>query len=53
MAWVGLIHADRIGWGEAKTAALGYLLMAGLFLAIAKVTAPAPARDEAESPPSP
>jgi adenine/guanine/hypoxanthine permease len=40
LAWLGLIHADRIGWGEARAAALGYLLMASLFLAIARFASP-------------
>jgi AGZA family xanthine/uracil permease-like MFS transporter len=39
LAWVGLIHADRIGWAEAPQAALGYLLMAGLFLALSPFVA--------------
>lgn len=30
LSWLGLIHADRIGWGEAPQAALGYLLVAVL-----------------------
>jgi AGZA family xanthine/uracil permease-like MFS transporter len=42
LAWLGLIHADRIGWGEAPAAALGYLLMAGLFVAIGSRLAHAP-----------
>lgn len=35
LSWLGLMHADRIGWGEARAAALGYALMAGVFLALA------------------
>ena len=32
LSWLGLMHADRIGWGEAPAAALGYALMAVVFL---------------------
>jgi len=34
LSWIGLIHADQIAWGAAPQPALGYLLMAGLFLLI-------------------
>jgi AGZA family xanthine/uracil permease-like MFS transporter len=37
LSWVGLMHADRIGWGVAKECALGYALMAVLFVALARV----------------
>ena len=40
LAWLGLMHADRIGWGEAPACALGYALMAVLFLEIARVSPP-------------
>lgn len=39
LSWVGLVHAHRIGWGEAPQAALGYLMMAGLFLALSPFAA--------------
>ena len=38
LAWFGLIHADRIGWGAAPQAALGYLLVAAMFGAISLVS---------------
>jgi AGZA family xanthine/uracil permease-like MFS transporter len=38
LSWLGLIHADRIGWGEAPQAALGYALMATVFGVIAAAT---------------
>jgi AGZA family xanthine/uracil permease-like MFS transporter len=38
LAWLGLMHADRVGWGEAPAAALGYALMAGVFLVVARVS---------------
>ena len=41
LSWLGLMHADRVGWGEAPGAALGYALMAFVFLAVARVGAPA------------
>jgi hypothetical protein len=31
------MHADRVGWGEAPGAALGYALMAVVFLWVARV----------------
>jgi adenine/guanine/hypoxanthine permease len=34
LSFVGLVHADRIGWNAAPGPALGYLLMAGLCLAL-------------------
>jgi len=37
LSWVGLMHADRIGWGVAPGCAAGYALMAVLFVAIAQV----------------
>lgn len=37
LSWVGLMHADRVGWGEAPGAALGYVLMALLFVAVARL----------------
>jgi len=37
LAWLGLMHADRIGWGAAPQAALGYALMAAVFLLVARV----------------
>ena len=37
LSWVGLMHADRIGWGEAPGCALGYALMAVLFVGIARL----------------
>jgi AGZA family xanthine/uracil permease-like MFS transporter len=37
LSWLGLMHADRVGWGEAPGAALGYALMAVVFLVIARV----------------
>jgi AGZA family xanthine/uracil permease-like MFS transporter len=53
MAFMGLIHSDRIGFGEANKAALGYLLMAGLFLAISWFAPPGavgtPATDTTEA----
>jgi hypothetical protein len=35
------MHADRIGWGEAPAAALGYALMAVSFLVVDRVSRPA------------
>ena len=46
LSWIGLMHADRVGWGEARGAARGYALMAVLFLAIAW-TSPPPAEPAA------
>jgi AGZA family xanthine/uracil permease-like MFS transporter len=37
LSWLGLMHADQIGWGEARAATLGYLLMAGVFLLLARL----------------
>ena len=37
LSWLGLMHADRVGWGEAPAAALGYALMAVVFLVVARV----------------
>src|SRR5262249_34615804 len=34
LSWTGLMHADRIGWAEAPGCALGYALMALLFVGI-------------------
>jgi AGZA family xanthine/uracil permease-like MFS transporter len=41
LSWLGLMHAERVGWGEAPGAAAGYALMAALFLAIAWWSPPA------------
>jgi AGZA family xanthine/uracil permease-like MFS transporter len=38
LAWLGLMHSDRIGWGEARGCALGYALMAGLFVVVGWVS---------------
>lgn len=37
LSWLGLMHADRLGWGAAPAAALGYALMAVGFLAVARL----------------
>jgi len=37
LSWVGLMHADRIGWAAAPGCALGYALMAGMFLAMTRL----------------
>jgi adenine/guanine/hypoxanthine permease len=48
LSWTGLMHADRIGWAEAPGCALGYALMALLFLAMAGLEPPGlPRRDAA------
>ena len=41
LSWLGLMHADRVGWGAAPAAALGYALMAVVFLVVARVGTPA------------
>jgi AGZA family xanthine/uracil permease-like MFS transporter len=41
LSWLGLMHADRVGWGAAPGAALGYALMALVFLVVARVGTPA------------
>lgn len=43
LSWVGLVHAERIGWGMAPGPALGYLLMAALFALVGQLAAPEPA----------
>lgn len=40
LSWLGLMHAERVGWGEAPAAALGYALMAVVFLVVARVSPP-------------
>ena len=40
LAWFGLMHADRVGWGEAPGAALGYVLMAVLFVVVSRLGPP-------------
>jgi AGZA family xanthine/uracil permease-like MFS transporter len=40
LAWLGLMHADRVGWGEAPGAALGYALMAILFVGVSRLSPP-------------
>jgi len=37
LSWIGLMHADRVGWGVAPECALGYALMAVLFVAISRL----------------
>jgi AGZA family xanthine/uracil permease-like MFS transporter len=46
LSWVGLMHADRVGWAAAPAAALGYALMAIGFLVVARL-APKEALDGA------
>jgi AGZA family xanthine/uracil permease-like MFS transporter len=41
LSWVGLMHADKLGWGAAPQAAAGYALMAVAFLVVARL-APMP-----------
>jgi AGZA family xanthine/uracil permease-like MFS transporter len=38
LAWVGLMHADKLGWGAAPQAAAGYALMAVAFLLVARLS---------------
>jgi AGZA family xanthine/uracil permease-like MFS transporter len=38
LSWLGLMHADRVGWGAAPGAAGGYALMAVVFLLVARVS---------------
>jgi len=45
LSWIGLIHADQIAWGAAPQPAIGYLLMAGLFLLISIGRVEPPASD--------
>jgi AGZA family xanthine/uracil permease-like MFS transporter len=40
LSWLGLMHADRVGWGAAPAAALGYALMAVVFLVVARISPP-------------
>jgi AGZA family xanthine/uracil permease-like MFS transporter len=40
LAWFGLMHADRVGWGEAPGASLGYALMAVLFVVVSQLSPP-------------
>jgi len=41
LSWLGLMHADRVGWAEAPAAALGYTLMAVVFLVVSRFARPA------------
>ena len=36
LSWIGLIHADSIGWGKAPSAAIGYLLVAALMAVMSR-----------------
>ena len=37
LSWVGLLHADQVGWGAAPGVALGYLLLAGTLAGIGQL----------------
>jgi AGZA family xanthine/uracil permease-like MFS transporter len=41
LSWLGLMHADRVGWAAAPAAALGYALMAVVFLLVSRLARPA------------
>ena len=47
LSWLGLMHAERVGWGEAPAAALGYALMAVVFLLVGLLRPQAAAEDPA------
>jgi AGZA family xanthine/uracil permease-like MFS transporter len=50
LSWLGLIHADQIGFGAAPEPALAYLLVAALFFTLSRFSKPAKAsRDDASA----
>jgi AGZA family xanthine/uracil permease-like MFS transporter len=49
LSWVGLLHADQVGWAAAPGVALGYLLLAVTLAGISRLQgSPEPASPQAE-----
>ena len=47
LSWVGLLHADQVGWGAAPGVALGYLLLAVTLAGIGQLQRRVPEPDVA------
>ncbi len=49
LSWVGLLHADQVGWGAAPGVALGYLLLAATLAGIGQLQRKVPEPDVARN----
>ena len=45
LSWIGLLHADQVGWAAAPGVALGYLLLAATLLGIGALQRRAPVEE--------
>jgi AGZA family xanthine/uracil permease-like MFS transporter len=50
LCWIGLLHAEQVGWAAAPSVALGYLMLAAVLAGIGALQRRQPANEPAEEP---